>query len=185
MPGRTRSKCASGSVRVAALLAKWRSSGRTPRASASASASAIDLELGGDARVAGLVGAGEVRPHRGDDDRAVGLRLGRGVDQVGPVADRRAGPREPGVDLEVDARRDPGHARLGDDVVEHRDVADRQVDAVRKDCREVLVRGQQPGEHGRVDAGGAQRGGLAGVGDAEPAAPPAQGRPRRRTAPWP
>ena len=105
MPGRTRSKWAAGSVSVAAELARWRTSGRTPARSASVDGVGEPRDLGGGGRVARRVGVREVRPEPDDLERAVGLGGERGVDQRRPVRGRRAAAAEPGVDLEVHAGR--------------------------------------------------------------------------------
>src|SRR4051795_2897289 len=102
MPGRTRSKWASGRVSVAAELARWRRGGSTPARAATSSASPKAAicrpivggpgpagggeggDLPADGRVAGLVGVGEVRPDADHGHLAGRLGLRRGDDEVGP-----------------------------------------------------------------------------------------------------
>ena len=94
-------------MRVAAELARW----RIGVEAAVAGGLPGGVQAGGlevERRVVRRVGVREVRPD-GDDLRgAVGLGLGGGVEQVGPVGGLHAVAGEPGVDLEVQPGGAPG-----------------------------------------------------------------------------
>ena len=142
-----------------------------------------DLErLGEDAglvevdRVVGpAVGVREVAPEPGDADAAVDLGLGRGVAQRRPVRAGGAGPRQAGVDLEVQPRGHPGAPGRLPGPGERARAGDPQVDLRDHRRRQVLVRRAEPGQHGLIEPGLPQREGFFEEGHPEPGSPTLDG----------
>ena len=172
MPHRTRLKRADGRSTAAAELARCRSSGRTPSASASSTAS---RKAASWASLAGWSGSSLAarcdqmpvmsrRPACSSSAACANTSL--------PVGAGRAAAREAGVDLELD----PGpRAGLGD-LVELGARVGRQVDVGGHRCGVLLARHRQPAQHRTGVAGGAQRQRLVEGGDAEPVGAGLRGR---------
>ena len=135
-------------------------------------------ELGGDRRVPGDVGAGEVRPQARHPDRAAGLGVQGGLHHPGPVRRGGAAPAQPGVGLEVQPGPDAGPDGRGLDHRDERDRAGRDVD-VEADRLGGVAEGHQA-QHRRGDPGPPERDRLGQVGDAQPAGPAGQRGPGGR-----
>ena len=180
MPGRTRSKCASGRVSVAAELARWRSGGSTPSRLAASTASPNAATC---AAIVGWPGASAYAkwlqmPATSTSSPAAALPAA--VDQLGPVAAGGAAAGEPGVDLEVHPGPAAGGAGGGDHLGERPGRGDRDVHVRGDRGGQVLAGHGEPGQQRRGDPGGAQRQRLLQERDAEPARPAGQRGPGGR-----
>ena len=123
-------------------------------------------ELGGDRRVSGQVGAGEVGPQAHHPEPSGGLGGQRGLNHGGPVRGGGPAAAEPGVGLEMQPGRDAGPNRRLRHPGHHRHRGGGDVNA-RADCVGGLADGHQA-QHRDGDPGRAQRERLGQVGGAEP-----------------
>ena len=149
MPGRTRSKCASGLVSVAAEFARWRSLRPQSGPLGERDALAEPFQLPGNSRVPRIIGIGEVAPDADRGDLTACLRLGRGGDEIGPIVDVCAIAGQPGVDLQVHVCPLAGIPRGGQHRVQGPRAADAQVDAGADGLGDShgLARAPQPGQN--------------------------------------
>lgn len=122
-------------------------------------------ELGGDGGVAGLVGAGEVRPQAGDADLGGGEG---GLDERGPVGGLAAVAPEPGVGLELDPGDAPGGPSALDGLFQGPHPTHRHVDVGLDGLAPGPAGRPEPAEHPPADPGRAQRQGLVRGGGADP-----------------
>ena len=186
-PARTRSKCRSGRVRVAAELARCRIGAQaavdappaTPRSSRAAWTSSIGWS--------GMSACARCDHTATTSHAPVGRGLRGVVEQVRPVGGRGAVAAQPGVDLEVHAGRGgrPGARRPARRPGARARRRTRSIPGG-DGGREVLVRQVQPRQHGRVDARGAQLERLVERADARARWHPASSAARATgTAPCP
>ena len=161
-------------VSAAAVLAMCLTSGVTPAFLGQRDRVGERGELGGDGRVPGDVGAGEMGPQARHLDRAAGLGGQGGLHHGRPVRRGGAAPAQPGVGLELQPGPDAG--RLGGrlDPGHERDRARCDVHVAADRLGRIAERHQA--QHRRRDARPAQRDRLVQVRHAQPALP-AQRRP--------
>ena len=131
-------------------------------------------ELGGDRRMSGDIGAGEVRPQARHLHRTAGLGVQSGLYQPRPVGPGGAASAQPGVGLEVQPGPDADPVGRGRDLRGERHRARRDVHVV-PDRLGGIAEGHQA-QHGSGDPGQPERDRLGQVGDTQPAGPAGQRR---------